>query len=181
MRKIIDAISWNRRFSAVLILSSLALAARADVIEDQAGQSTDQALVETYSMEPAPPQFHFRLLKDGRLTAETFPVQGAQVRKIEFRPLWESPLPLKGRLATMITAPGYRYENIWVESVAQEGGELVFQIRQAGVGPGGPAHPVKASGIRSLQFEPSLPPGAMLPPPVTRIIEDATPPPPAPP
>lgn len=152
-------------------------AAHGDVVVLTDNQRFPTIHVDSFATVGGVGAFQMRAIRDGIIDAIPYPVEETTVSQVEFRnPGDTSPRPA-GRVGTLVLLDGRRFESVWVESCARENGVMTFQVRQAGVPPGGQAFPVPMNVISTLAFIPMNLPTAI--PPTPTPMEMAPTPPPA--
>ncbi len=147
-------------FSVLLSVFSSEL--RADIVTTTDGKTYPDLHVDSVVHSGGQAIFYLRAIRNGAVVGTPYPLPAAQVSRIEFRTPWDTKERPDGRPAALDLQDGRRFEGAWVESCAREGDQVLFQVRQAGVPPGGEAHEAPLSFIRTMVFTPMNLPGAPL-------------------
>lgn len=111
-----------------------------------------QVRVDSFSAGAPDASFQVRIITDGQVGAEAFPVPESQTQKIQFNPPNMDDSQSQGRPANLVFSDGRRFDGITVVSfeLSPQGGS--FMIRQTGAAITNQTYPVQSSLIAEIQF-----------------------------
>ncbi|MBN1899739.1 hypothetical protein JW926_00270 [Candidatus Sumerlaeota bacterium] len=96
--------------------------------------------------------FNIRMITDGRVEDQAYPVQESQIQKIQFNPAGADPAQTMGRSANLVFSDGRRFDGVTLVTFEMTPEESIFTVRQAGSSVADQAYPVPCSTIAEIQL-----------------------------
>ena len=142
-------------FMIMVLLSFFIPIGSGDSLIMKDGRNFPGVVVDDFMSGTPSGTFRIRMVTNGQLSQESYPVSEAEVQKIQFNPEGADASQSLGRTANLMLTDGRKFESVTVVSYEISGEDGVFQIRQAGAAPKVPTYSVKRSGVSQIQFAPA--------------------------